>query len=502
MPTNSDLVTDLPADFEVFGQGVDTTLADLKGGTSGQILSKNTNADMDFVWINNDQGDITGVTATSPLTGGGTSGAITVGIQAASTTQSGAVQLTDSTSSTSTSTAATPNSVKSAYDLANTANTTANTANSTANAAIPKSTVTAKGSIVTATASSTPAQLAVGNNGETLVADSSTATGLRYQGSQAAGKNLLVNGNFDIWQRGTSFANPAGYFADRFTSLGSVNNITFSQQTTGAPAGSRYILRATATGASAYSTVCQMIETAQVEMLQGSTATYSVKLRVNSTFNATGLILKLQKSATADAGTGATWTDIATTSIALASLPTTAGTSTATYYQGTITGAIPSDGTANSLRVIVDFNGGAASGSIVEYSQFMLELGSVPTTFTRAGGTIQGELAACQRYYYRTVADSAYSVWGNGTANGTTGGNFVVPLPVTLRTNPSSIDYSLLSAFDGATVTAITSASLQYTNRNSGIIQYSVASGLTQWRPYLLLSNNSTSAYIGFNAEL
>ena len=118
MPTNTDLVTDLPADFEVFGQAVDTSMADLKGGTSGQILSKNSNTDMDFVWINNDQGDITGVTATSPLTGGGASGAITVGIQSASTSQSGAVQLTDSTSSTSTSTAATPNAVKSAYDLA------------------------------------------------------------------------------------------------------------------------------------------------------------------------------------------------------------------------------------------------------------------------------------------------------------------------------------------------------------------------------------------------
>lgn len=50
MPTSSDLVTDLPADFEVFGQAVDTTLADLKGGTTGQVLKKNSNTDMDFVW--------------------------------------------------------------------------------------------------------------------------------------------------------------------------------------------------------------------------------------------------------------------------------------------------------------------------------------------------------------------------------------------------------------------------------------------------------------------
>jgi hypothetical protein len=118
MPTNTDLVTNLPADFEVFGQAVDSDFADLKGGTSGQILSKNSNTDLDFVWITNEIGDITAITATSPLTGGGTSGAVTVGIQSATTSQSGAVQLTDSTSSTSTTTAATPNAVKSAYDLA------------------------------------------------------------------------------------------------------------------------------------------------------------------------------------------------------------------------------------------------------------------------------------------------------------------------------------------------------------------------------------------------
>lgn len=54
MPTSTDLVTDLPADFAVFGQGVDTTMADLKGGTTGQVLSKASNTDMDFTWIEQD----------------------------------------------------------------------------------------------------------------------------------------------------------------------------------------------------------------------------------------------------------------------------------------------------------------------------------------------------------------------------------------------------------------------------------------------------------------
>ena len=51
MPTNTDLVKDLPADFEVFGQAVDTDLADLKGGTTGQVLSKTSGTDLDFTWI-------------------------------------------------------------------------------------------------------------------------------------------------------------------------------------------------------------------------------------------------------------------------------------------------------------------------------------------------------------------------------------------------------------------------------------------------------------------
>ena len=124
MPTSTDLVTDLPADFNVFGQGVDTSMADLLGGTTGQILSKTTSADMDFTWITPSPGDITAVTVTAPITGGGTSGSVGIGISAASTSASGAVQLSDSTSTTSSVLAATPTAVKAAYDKASTAATT------------------------------------------------------------------------------------------------------------------------------------------------------------------------------------------------------------------------------------------------------------------------------------------------------------------------------------------------------------------------------------------
>ena len=98
MPTATDLVTDLPADFAVFGQGVDTSMAYLLGGTTGQILSKTSGTNMAFTWINNDQGDLTAITAGTGISVTSPTGPIpTVAIDSTVATLTGSQTLTNKT---------------------------------------------------------------------------------------------------------------------------------------------------------------------------------------------------------------------------------------------------------------------------------------------------------------------------------------------------------------------------------------------------------------------
>lgn len=78
VPTSTDLVKDGATAIEALGDSIDASLLDLKGGTTGQVLAKASGTDMDFTWVTDAAGDITGVTAGTGISGGGTSGTVTV----------------------------------------------------------------------------------------------------------------------------------------------------------------------------------------------------------------------------------------------------------------------------------------------------------------------------------------------------------------------------------------------------------------------------------------
>jgi hypothetical protein len=131
-----------------------------------------------------------------------------------------------------------------------------------------------------------------------------------------------------------------------------------------------------------------------------------------------------------------------------------------------------------------------------------LEPGTVANDFRRNANSIQGELAACQRYYYRTGGTTAFEYHGLGSAGSTTQGRIMLIPKQTMRVGPISIEFGNLGLYDSNSTLAVTTCTLDQSATNSVAVVASVASGLTQFRPYSLISNNNTSGFVALSAEL
>jgi hypothetical protein len=177
---------------------------------------------------------------------------------------------------------------------------------------------------------------------------------------------------------------------------------------------------------------------------------------------------------------------------------------TTSWQRFSATGTISSSATQIQIYFFSQPTGTAGAADYFDITGVQLEVGNVATAFQTATGTIQGELAACQRYYSRLTSGVAYGVFpATGSAGSTTQVNFAAILPVRMRVRPTSIDYSGLmasdtvSAFSISNLTIVTSESTTDAGRLAATV-----SGVTQYRPYILYSDNNTAAYLGFSAEL
>jgi hypothetical protein len=372
--------------------------------------------------------------------------------------------------------------------------------------------VTTKGDLYTF--STTDARLAVGNDGETLVADSSATTGLSWQGNYAAGKNKIINGDFGINQRNfTSVTTNLSFGFDRFwlNTTGGTTTYTPQTFTPGAAPVVGYeatnFARLVTSGQSAASdraSLNQRIEDVRTFANQTATVSFWAKASTGTPSVSAELLQSF--------GSGGS-------SSVTAGVSKIAITSSWARYTATIT--VPSVsgktiGSGSNLTLLLwtsagsDFNSRSASLGIqnvtIDFWGVQVEAGSTASPFQTATGTIQGELAACQRYYVRMVANDAFSYFGNtGYGNSTTIAQIPVMLPVPMRIYPSAIEYNAnLAISDSQTrYKSGTFILAGVGTRFAPSIQYTHGSAaLTQYRPYGLGADNDATTFLAFTAEL
>lgn len=333
-------------------------------------------------------------------------------------------------------------------------------------------------------------------------ADTQTASGGPVS-PMVAGKNLVINGDFGIWQRGTSFTstNGTGFFgADRFNIYSGTTGRTFSRQNT-SPTGNSYFIRIQRDSGNTNTTALSIfytLETAQSKPLAGKTLTLSFYARAGANFSAASSTM----FSPAIYGTGTDQNQVAGFT-GSASINNQANVLTTSWQRFTMTGTVNAAATQVGFQLAYTPVGTAGAADYMDIADVQWEVGSVATPFQTATGTIQGELAACQRYYYRNANGSTYNPYGVGISQSTSQSYIFVNLPVAMRIAPTSIDYSTLGITDNTVYQlALSNLTLTYASPTSVTLQATTAASQIQYRPAQLTNQNSTSGYLGFTAEL
>jgi hypothetical protein len=361
---------------------------------------------------------------------------------------------------------------------------------------------TAKGDLFPASSGTALTRLAVGNNGETLVADSSTSTGLRYPAGTVLA-NPILNSAFQIWQRGTTFSTNGVYTADRwYCALGTTGTVT--RQTTSDSTNLPFIQycarvgRNSGVSTSGFQQITQSIETINSIPFAGKTITFSFYARAGANFSSASnaLTLLLQSGTGTDQNVMSTWTG----GVTIAS-PTV--TLTTTWQRFTATGSVSS--TANELAFQIYYQTSATAAGAADYFEVtgvQMDIGSVALPFRTYAGTIQGELAACQRYYVRFNASDAYGFTPlTGYASSTTNISCQTVAPVPMRVRPTGIDVGGAWQTVGTANLGVSSFSNTCNNGQNLRVDAAVT-GATLGGFYNILANNNATSYVGWTAEL
>jgi hypothetical protein len=314
--------------------------------------------------------------------------------------------------------------------------------------------------------------------------------------------NAVINGGFDIWQRGTSFTVAAGgqvYTADRFghDRNGTGATVTISRQTftPGEAPEAGYegeffarIAQSVAGSGSTFSNFDTRIE--DVRSFAGQTVTFSFWAKASAATTIRSINLSQAFGSGGSAGVNNLTSEIVLST---------------SWQRYTRTVSVPSVsgktiGAGSFLRA--SFSLPLNSTFTIDIWGVQLEPGTVANDFRRNANSLAGELAACQRYYYRNADSSAFGPIGLGYVNSPTSAGPHVRLPVTMRTRPSSVEFSNVAIYEAATAYAITALTITQSTSDTAWLIATVASGLTANRPCYLILNNNAAGFVGFSAEL